>query len=164
MARLWDATWVAALTEERLVRAVAPNRLIGEGRLNKDELRALRPILGEVDPDVVSRWQRPSPEDAKIEAILTQWRSHCELALALAKQDWAKRADATRNHLEAGSRRAVNDQCEVPMEAKEIAPNSAGGNFAAVTAIRGRDAGIKIAAQVLIYGALGGGGSNPDIA
>jgi acetyl esterase len=42
--------------------------------------------------------------------------------------------------------------------------DSAGGNFAAVTAIRGRDAGIKIAAQVLIYGALGRGDSNPDIA
>jgi acetyl esterase len=44
--------------------------------------------------------------------------------------------------------------------------DSAGGNFAAVTAIRARDAGIKIAAQVLIYGALGagGGGSNADVA
>src|SRR5262245_19163836 len=41
--------------------------------------------------------------------------------------------------------------------------DSAGGNFAAVTAIRGREAGIKIAAQVLIYGVLGGGG-NVDIA
>ena len=45
-----------------------------------------------------------------------------------------------------------------------VGGDSAGGNFAAVTAIRGRDAGIKIAAQVLIYGALGGGGSDPDIA
>ena len=44
--------------------------------------------------------------------------------------------------------------------------DSSGGNFTAVTAIRGRDAGIKIAAQVLIYGALGakGGGDNADIA
>jgi len=43
--------------------------------------------------------------------------------------------------------------------------DSAGGTFAAVTAIRARDAGIKIAAQVLIYGALGaGGGDNADIA
>ena len=31
--------------------------------------------------------------------------------------------------------------------------DSAGGNFAAVTAIRARDAGIRIAAQVLLYGA-----------
>ena len=41
-----------------------------------------------------------------------------------------------------------------------------GCNFAAVAAIRVRDAGIKIAAQVLIYGALrgAGGGGKPDIA
>src|SRR5262245_9851552 len=44
--------------------------------------------------------------------------------------------------------------------------DSSGGNFAAVTAIRARDTGIEIAAQVLIYGALGagGGGDNADIA
>ena len=46
--------------------------------------------------------------------------------------------------------------------------DSAGGNFTAVTAIRARDAGMKIAAQVLIYGALGagggGGGGNADVA
>jgi len=44
--------------------------------------------------------------------------------------------------------------------------DSSGGNFAAVTAIRARDAGIKIAAQLLIYAALGagGGGDNADIA
>jgi acetyl esterase len=42
--------------------------------------------------------------------------------------------------------------------------DSAGGNFAAVTTIRCRDTGIKIAAQVLLYGALGVGGGNPDVA
>jgi acetyl esterase len=46
--------------------------------------------------------------------------------------------------------------------------DSAGGNFTAVAAIRGRDAGMKIAAQVLIYGALGagagGGGGSADVA
>src|SRR5262245_43380718 len=45
-----------------------------------------------------------------------------------------------------------------------LAGDSAGGNFAAVTAIRGRDAGIKVAGQVLLYGGLGGGGVDPDIA
>ncbi|WP_424390816.1 alpha/beta hydrolase fold domain-containing protein [Methyloceanibacter sp.] len=35
-----------------------------------------------------------------------------------------------------------------------LAGDSAGGNFAAVTAIRARDAGMQIGAQVLIYGAL----------
>jgi acetyl esterase/lipase len=47
-----------------------------------------------------------------------------------------------------------------------VGGDSSGGNFAAVTAIRARDAGIRIAAQVLIYGALSGhgGGGNPDIA
>jgi acetyl esterase len=47
-----------------------------------------------------------------------------------------------------------------------IGGDSAGGNFAAVTAIRGRDAGMKIGAQVLIYGALGAGagGGNADVA
>ena len=43
--------------------------------------------------------------------------------------------------------------------------DSSGGNFTAVTAIRARDAGIKIAAQLLIYAALGaGGGGDADIA
>jgi acetyl esterase len=41
--------------------------------------------------------------------------------------------------------------------------DSAGGNFAAVTAIRSRDAGIRIAAQLLLYGTFGAGGGNPDI-
>src|SRR5690349_13486013 len=42
--------------------------------------------------------------------------------------------------------------------------DSAGANFAAVTAIRSRDAGIKVAAQVLLYGALGAGREgNADI-
>src|SRR5215468_1482403 len=40
--------------------------------------------------------------------------------------------------------------------------DSAGGNFTAVTAIRARDTGIKLAAQVLIYGALGAGGGGGD--
>ena len=46
-----------------------------------------------------------------------------------------------------------------------LAGDSSGGNFAAVTAIRARDAGMKIGAQVLIYGALGAGsgGGNPDV-
>ena len=42
--------------------------------------------------------------------------------------------------------------------------DSAGGNFTAVTAIRARDAGIKIGAQVLIYAALGAGGGSADVA
>jgi acetyl esterase/lipase len=41
--------------------------------------------------------------------------------------------------------------------------DSSGANFAAVTAIRGRDAGMTIAAQVLLYGTFGVGGGNPDI-
>ena len=41
--------------------------------------------------------------------------------------------------------------------------DSAGGNFVAVTAIRGRDVGTSIAAQVLLYGTFGVGGGNPDI-
>jgi WD40 repeat protein len=52
-ARLWDVTWLA-LTEDAIVRAVARTRLNGEGRLTDDEMRLLRPLLGEVDPDVVS--------------------------------------------------------------------------------------------------------------
>src|SRR5262249_28129636 len=94
-ARVWDLTWAAKLTGDRLVRAVARTRLVGEGRLTEEELRILRPILGEVDPDVVSRWLKPSPdpaEEAEIEAALGQRRNQRELALALARNDWARRA------------------------------------------------------------------------
>jgi acetyl esterase/lipase len=42
--------------------------------------------------------------------------------------------------------------------------DSAGGNFAAVSAIRCRDMGIVIAAQVLLYAPLGAGSPSPDIA
>jgi acetyl esterase len=45
-----------------------------------------------------------------------------------------------------------------------LAGDSSGGNFTAVTAIRARDAGMQIAAQVLIYAALGAeGGGDADI-
>jgi WD40 repeat protein len=98
-ARVWDTTWVSMLTGERLVRAVARERLKGCGRLTEHELRILRPILGEVDPDVTSRWLAPSPDDAEIEAILAQWRRNREMALALAKKDWAKRAEEIRANL-----------------------------------------------------------------
>jgi hypothetical protein len=96
---VWDVTWAAKLTGERLVRAVAREKLKGCGRLTEEELRILRPILGEVDPDVTSRWLAPSPDDAEIEVILAQWRRHREMALALAKKDWAKRAEEIRANL-----------------------------------------------------------------
>ena len=38
-----------------------------------------------------------------------------------------------------------------------VGGDSAGGNFAAVTAVRCRDAGIPLAAQVLLYGSFGAG-------
>jgi acetyl esterase/lipase len=70
----------------------------------------------------------------------------------------------------------VNDACEAARWAFEnlgklggagkplaLGGDSAGGNFAAVTAIRCRDVGIRIAAQVLLYGTFGVGGGNPDI-
>ena len=91
-ARVWDVTWAAKLADDALVRAVARARLVGEGRLTGQELRLLRPLLGEVDADVVSRWLAPSTDDAEIEAILARWRSHREMALALAREVWAARA------------------------------------------------------------------------
>jgi WD40 repeat protein len=81
-AHVWDVTWAAKLTGERLVRAVARERLKGCGRLTEEELRTLRPILGEVNPDVTSRWLAPSPDDGEVEAALVQWRRHREMALA----------------------------------------------------------------------------------
>jgi dipeptidyl aminopeptidase/acylaminoacyl peptidase len=95
-ARVWDVTWAAKLDGDALVRAVARHRLVGEGRLTDEELLILRPILGEIDSDVVSRWLAPSPdpkEEAKIEAALDQWRRQCQRALALARNDWIARAD-----------------------------------------------------------------------
>jgi hypothetical protein len=95
-ARVWDATWLAAFTGDRLVRAVAQTRLLGEGRLTNDELRTLRPIIGEVDPDVTSRWLAPSPDDGEIQAILARWGRHREMAWALAEQTWARRGKEVR--------------------------------------------------------------------
>lgn len=47
-----------------------------EGRLTDDELRLVRPILGEIDPDVVSRWLATSqvaapPRDGQ--GVLQEW-------------------------------------------------------------------------------------------
>jgi dipeptidyl aminopeptidase/acylaminoacyl peptidase len=98
-ARIWDVTWAAKLTGERLVRAVTRERLKGCGRLTEGELRILRPIVGEVDPDVASRWLKPSPDDAVIEAILAQRRRYREVALALVKKDWANRVEEIRADL-----------------------------------------------------------------
>ena len=91
--RLWDVTWAAKLTGDHLVRAVARARLIGDGRLTDEESRVLRPIVGEINPDVVSRWLAPCPEDAQIEAMLAPWHRHREMALGLAKKEWAARAE-----------------------------------------------------------------------
>jgi hypothetical protein len=122
MVRVWDVTWAARLTGERLVRAVARERLKGMGRLTEEELRILRPILGEVDPDVTSRWLAPSPdpaEDAEIDAILAQWRRHREMALALAKRDWTARAERIRADLVARRAAAAG-----PPTSAQLAPAS----------------------------------------
>src|SRR5262249_12596295 len=51
------------------------------------------PLLGEqIEPDVVSRWLAPSPDDDRIEAALVKWRRHREMPHALARKDWAARA------------------------------------------------------------------------
>lgn len=98
-ARVWDMTWAAK----------ARARLLGEGRLTEGELRILRPIMVEVDPDVVSRWLAPTSdakEEAEIEAALDRWRRHREMALALAKNDWALRAAEIKNNLAAAGSKA----------------------------------------------------------
>jgi acetyl esterase len=69
------------------------------------------------------------------------------------------------NDAYAAARWALENLATLGGEGKPIAVggDSAGANFAAVTAIRGREAGIRIAAQVLLYGTFGVGGGNPDI-
>jgi hypothetical protein len=87
MVRIWDATWLAGFTGDRLVRAVARAGLAGDGRLTADEQRLLHPVLGDVDPDVISRWLQPSPDDAGIEDALARWRRHRAMSLALLRAD-----------------------------------------------------------------------------
>jgi len=89
---LGDVTWTTKLHEDSFVRAVVRTRVVGEGRLTEEEIRILRPILAEVDSDVVTRWLAPSPHDAEIEAILAQWRHHRGMALAISRKDWAAHA------------------------------------------------------------------------
>jgi WD40 repeat protein len=56
-SRTWDATFTVRLRGEELVRVVARERLLGEGRLTDEEVLILQPILGEVvDRDVFARW------------------------------------------------------------------------------------------------------------
>jgi WD40 repeat protein len=93
---LWDTIWLTKFHDEALVRAAARTRLVGELRLTEAELRMLHPLLGKVGLDVLSRWLKPSPDDSAIEAILDQRRRHRGLALALARKDWAERADTVR--------------------------------------------------------------------
>jgi hypothetical protein len=57
-----------------------------------------------VSRDVTLRWLTPSSDNAEIEAILAQWRRHREMALALAKKDWAKRAEEISAELGAAAR------------------------------------------------------------
>jgi hypothetical protein len=92
MARVWDVTWAATLHGDALVRAVARTRLVGECWLTEDELPTLRPLLGEVDPDMVARWLEPLPdraEEAEMEAALARWHRHREMIRTLARKDWA---------------------------------------------------------------------------
>jgi WD40 repeat protein len=59
IARTWDATFTLKLRDEALVRTVASERSRGEGLLTDAELLILRPVLGEVEPDVAARWVAP---------------------------------------------------------------------------------------------------------
>ena len=57
IARTWDASFTLGLRDEALVRAVARERLRGEGALTDAELLILRPVVGdEVERNVVGRW------------------------------------------------------------------------------------------------------------
>jgi hypothetical protein len=107
MARVWDVTWAAKLHGDALVRAVARTRLVGEGWLTEDELRTLRPLLGEVDPDMVARWLEPLPdraEEAEMEAALARWHRHREMIRTLARKDWAAGTAQTNASLVKGGR------------------------------------------------------------
>jgi hypothetical protein len=73
--------------------------------LTEEELRILRPILGEVDPDIASRWLAPSPDDEEVDEVLALWRRHQGMAITLAKKDWATRAEENRTTL--GARRSA---------------------------------------------------------
>lgn len=94
---VWDVTFAAKLSGERLVRAVARERLKGETRLTPEELGALKPILGnDIVADSILRWLTPSPDDREIDAALTQWRRHREIALGQDKNERAARAEENR--------------------------------------------------------------------
>ena len=135
---LWDVTWAARLTGSALVRAVARTRLTNAGvltgasRLTDEEVRALRPLLGDDHPvilsrDVVSRWLKPSTDDAEVETILTQWLRHREMALYLAKIDWAYRAaeidaDLSERHAERAKAPAISSLAAADARARTSTP------------------------------------------
>jgi hypothetical protein len=92
-ARAWDV--IGPPSCRRTPSSARWRSLVGEGRLRNDELRILRLLLGEVKPDVVSRWFGPSPRfgaGGRDRATLAEWRRHHEIPLAVARKDWAARA------------------------------------------------------------------------
>ena len=95
-ARVWDTVWLAQLTGGRLVRAAAQERLKGAGLLTEAELRTLEPLVGDIKPDVASRWLSPSPDDVEIATVLVEWRRHRGNALALTRNVWTNYANQIR--------------------------------------------------------------------
>src|SRR5262249_4586125 len=94
--------------------------LVHDGRLTRDELQTLRPIIGEVDPDVVSRWLTPAldpAEEAEIEAALDQWHGRLRMAVTLAHKGWAAGAakinvDLVKRRAESAGAKAKNASVE----------------------------------------------------
>ena len=101
VGRIWDVTWAARLTGDRLVRAVARARLVEDGELTANELRTLRPLLGDVNSDVVSLWRQPSQDDAEIEDSLARWHQHRAKAFAIIRGKWTARVAKNKARLQS---------------------------------------------------------------
>lgn len=88
LIRFWDATWLTGLTGASLVQAAANERLNGMASLSDEELALLRPVLGDVDRDIASRWVGG---DNPLRDLIDAWRRHRRLAREMAALIWGER-------------------------------------------------------------------------
>ncbi len=90
---VWDVSWAAFARDEVLACLVAHDLAKHDlGLLTDEEQLQLRPILGEVEPDIVSRWLDETPHETEIQKIRSLWQANADLATPQRERDQERQA------------------------------------------------------------------------